>query len=220
MRDDIADLNERGLRDLVHQLVDFHPPSRERIADILPTIKRSQPPAIVKSTESKYFEKQVDTCRYYDSSEDSTSYRIMSRHESCEIVSRATTVEIEDILFKVVYFDRVGSEEMDCSKEQHSVDAAIAILDIGLLLLERTKRLARPDHQRIACSCVCCLDEPDDPGDWCCNELVSCNVTAHFMILSDIFRLVRPFMTGLEMYGEGNESEDDCGRRGNQTNPE
>jgi len=87
VRDDIADLDEQGLRNLVQQLVNFHPASREKIAELLPTIKRASS-ATVKSTESKYFEKQVDSCRYFLSDQEWTRHPTVLKSTSCEIVAR------------------------------------------------------------------------------------------------------------------------------------
>jgi len=97
----------------------------------------------------------------------------------------------------------------DVSQGESYIDAAIALLEIGLLLLERTKRLTKPNHSRIACSCICCGYEPGEQDGYCCWNEWECNVTAHFMSLSGCFRLVRPFIIEFGRYSEIHESQSD-----------
>jgi hypothetical protein len=55
-----------------------------------------------------------------------------------------------------------------CGQGEYFVDAAIAVLDIGLLLFERQKRTAKKDHDLAsACACVCQDCEASDCADRC-----------------------------------------------------
>jgi hypothetical protein len=93
VRDAIPELDAQQLRDVIQQLVNFHPSSREKIADILPTIKPSQSPVVVKSTESKYFKRQVDWCRYFLSDQSGTVCKPVKHSSRCPAtsVARAST---------------------------------------------------------------------------------------------------------------------------------
>jgi len=175
VRDDIADLDEQGLRDLVNQLVNFHPPSREKIAELLPTIKRASP-AIVKSTESKYFQGQVDSCRYFLSDQEWTRHPTVAKLTSCAIVEKAVEHELGIIMKSVDACEPFEPViRYNCSKGEYFVDAAIAVLDIGLLLIERHSRLAKKGHnpERWWCTCECqvcsevCIDDREDDDGFC-----------------------------------------------------
>jgi hypothetical protein len=171
MRNDIADLDEQGLRDLVHQ-----PPSREKIAELLPTIKRASP-AIVKSTEPKYFQEQVDSCRYFLSDQEWTRHPTVLKSTSCEIAAKAVVYEFAIIMKSVracKAYEPVPRH--GCSNGEFFVDATIAVLDIGMLLIERHKRTARKDRKRhLWCTCECqvCGEDCDDVGHEAC-QVVKC----------------------------------------------
>jgi len=181
------------LRDLVRQLVNFHPPSREKIAQLLPTIKRASlaiMPAIVKSTESKYFEKQVDSCRYFLSDQEWTRHPTVTKLRSCEIVAMAVSHEFDTILKSVQACEAFKPvSRYQCSRGEFFVDAAIAVLDIGLLLFERHKKLAKQDHsldQWCACECQTCYEGCDIFGE------TYCDVHGCFVDFQEIWEVIWP----------------------------
>jgi hypothetical protein len=191
VRDAIPELDARQLRDVIQQLVNFHPSSREKIADILPTIKPSQSPAVVKSTESEYFKRQVDWCQYLLSNQDWTRHPTVTTGTSCEIVAKAVEHELDIIMRKVQACKAYESAPRGkSSRDEYFVDAAIAILDIGLLLIERHNRLAKADHEMYpehACECHVCPEDPDEDfvdGD------VACQVYHCFETFSDIWKVI------------------------------
>ena len=137
----------------MQQLVDFHPSARQKIADILPTIKPRQPPTVVISSRSKYFEEEVEWCRYFFSDQRFHRHSSMSGAE-CRNVRRVLECEDRHIQDMVEGFDK-GTNDVACTEGEYYIDAAIAILEIGLLLIERTNRLARSKHLRVEGPCPC-----------------------------------------------------------------
>ena len=187
----------------MQQLVDFHPSTRQKIADILPTIKPSQPSAVVTSSKSKYFEEQVEWCRYFFSSDWKPGHTI-SQREPCDIVGVLLSDQSFQIRMKVVRFD---SKTNNVREVEYCIDAAIAILQLGLLLLERTKRLARPNCRRVLYSCICCRTE-DDENESSCDYRDACPVIACFRRLSMTFRLIGPITKGDPKGYKSEEDED------------
>ena len=105
-------------------------------------------------------------------------------------MARVLRDELQSIETSIGNFDDTRSY---CSEGDYSVDAAIAILGIGVLMLDRTKRFAKPNHQRIACSCVCVESIPICQ---CSDETGYCPVMAVYFYLDCVLRAVTPYTMG------------------------
>jgi len=192
----------------MQQLVDFHPSARKKIADILPTIKPSQPSTVVISSKSKYFEEEVEWCRYFLS--DQRFHRRSSMSGAvCTNVGRVLEDADDHIRNAVQEFDK-GTNDPACTEGEYYIDAAIAILEIGLLLIERTERLAGSKHLlvEVPCPCQVAMRSPalDD-----LSKFKTCPVRNYICYISQTFRVVSPFDDGFrwDYDSGGNDSEDD-----------
>jgi len=193
----------------MQQLVDFHPSSTERIADIIPTIKSSESPEVAISTNSKYFEEEVEWCRYFFSPDWKPGHTI-SQRESCDVVAGVLGAQIRQIRWKLARFD---GQVNNLREGEYYMDAAIGILEIGLSMLERTKRLDTPKDPCVEVSCQCQVPVRSPAVDVIPYALSMCPVDAHFLLIDLAFRRVSPFGDQIsrdsDSDSEGIGSEDD-----------
>jgi len=202
VRETIRNLDSQQLRDVINQLVNFHPSARETIGDILPTLKPSQTPAVFKNTESIYFKRQVNWCGYI-LADSWVRHLTMPKADACDIVSRVVRYEILSIGNSITDYDAGRNH---CSEGEYFVDAAIAVLDIGFSMLKRTKRLAKPNHPLVECSCVC-VDS--SPAYSCCASVKYCPVVMSYYLIYGTLRKVKPYLAEIQRHGEGDERDDD-----------
>lgn len=195
----IPNLDSQQLREIVQRLVDFHPSARETVADLLPSIKPRQGHAAVKSTESIYFKNQVDWCELFLADKSWARHPSLSPREICDTVRKVLEYETGRIDTAVEEFDL---KKVSCTESQLFVDAAVAILDIGLLIFKRQERLAKAGLRREAWSCKCCPDED------CSDNFRECPVLAHLSLLFHVFEGLRPYVFDIEQDGDGGESDD------------
>jgi len=200
-RETIPNLDSQQLRDVINQLVNFHPSARETIRNILPTLKPSQPAVVQKNKESIHFKRQVDRCAWFLSDNNWVRHPATTRADACDSVSRVVGYELLSIQDSIT---NCNSRRNHC-EEDYFVDAAIALLDIGLLFIKRTKRLATPSHRYVACSCVCVECSPTDD----CDNSGYCPAINNYYSLYKTLRKVRPYLGGMLRDGEGGDSDDE-----------
>ena len=117
--------------------------------------------------------------------------------------------EINHIRDMVEVFDKETNDPA-CTEGDYYIDAAIAILEIGISSIERTERLARPEHLRLEEPCPCQVAMHSPALDDFSNSQSTCPVRASFWDIARSFRVVSPFNhIRRDPYSESNESEDD-----------
>jgi len=127
----------------------------------------------------------------------------MPKADACDIVSRVVRYEILSIGNSITDYDAGRNH---CSEGEYFVDAAIAVLDIGFSMLKRTKRLAKPNHPFVECSCVC-VDS--SPAYSCCASVKYCPVVMSYYLIYGTLRKVKPYLAEIQRHGEGDERDDD-----------
>ena len=140
-------LDSQQKDELINKLVDFYPSTREAILTVLSTIAPTQPAPKVKLTESQCFVHEVETCEYWLSNQDWMINATSSCRASCEVISKAVIPVLNRI--KHLHKEYLKHEHWDneplpagCDNvEDFSLDANIACVDIGVLILKRRNRL-------------------------------------------------------------------------------
>ena len=107
-------------------------------------------------------------------------------------------------------FDKATNDPA-CSRGEYYIDAAIAILEIGLLLVERTKRLATPKVLSRAGLCPCQAPMRSPALSDISRDQSTCPVRAYMWHIPRTLRLVSPFNDDfwLDSDSEFNGSKDD-----------
>lgn len=143
------------------------------VSALLPSIVPTQP-ELVQNTKSVYFDNRVD---WYEAM---LGDRAWTRHSStsiidiCKMIGTAVSSELDQVI-SLIGRSVDGSPNITpakCSMGEYYVDAAIALLDIGLLVFERQARFKKADNHPIRCACLClpCVDcdKDTDANDKTC----------------------------------------------------
>jgi hypothetical protein len=144
-------LDPQQCYELIRELVDSQPSAHEAMLSVLPSIAPTQPAQETELTESIYFADKVEWCETVLSDE-YMNHRTTSDLARCQAVSIAVIYEINEIRTQCGYNNTYGGGDptpqipADCDDEaSYFLDAKMALLDIGLLILERRNRLWRQD---------------------------------------------------------------------------
>ena len=126
--------------ELLKTLFDLHPSARESIAAVLPSITSAPLPASMIS-KSVYFGDEVAWCHEYLNNYNWPNNPKLPARGSCE--GAGSVLENVSYVFEgqfdSFYCTERSLPKPDCDKAVYSMDATIAILEIGLVAFERQK---------------------------------------------------------------------------------
>jgi hypothetical protein len=174
---------------------------------LLPSIVPTQPD-VVQNTQSRYFDNRVDWCEAMLGDRAWSRHSAIPKTDICNMIGQAVSDEISQ-LTELVSRKVDGSRNVTpdkCSQGEYHVDAAIALLDIGLLVMKRQERFRKTGDHPAKCQCLCvpCVD--------CEDRETTCTVDGVFAELLDALVTVEPDMEKQEGQNRvigTNEVEDD-----------
>jgi len=213
VHDPIQNLTSQQKDDLLRRLVESDSAKRTMTA-LLPSIIPSQP-ELVQNTQSRYFDNRVDWCEAMLGDRAWSRHSAIPKTDICKMTATAVESELAQLVIAMSH-NIDGSPNITpnkCSIEEYYVDAATALLDIGLMMFKRKERFQKDDEHPTACACLCipCLEPHIDPE----TDDTACPVHKCFDTLRRAMIAVQPNMEvkNLEDYGRDDDGESEDSER-------